>query len=297
MTLKNAYVPPQLKADILSDALPFIQKFHGKTIVIKYGGNAMTDEVLQRAFARDVVLLKLVGMKPVVVHGGGPQIGKVLKRVGIESHFVQGMRYTDSATMEVVEWVLCGQVQGDLVTLINSFGGKAVGLNGKDGGLIKAKRLKLQDINDPTVYHDIGQVGEIEQINPAVVNALQDDAFIPVISPVGVGEDELSYNINADVVAGKVAEVLHAEKLVMLTNTPGVLDKEGNLLTGLTTKDIEKLFADGTISGGMYPKISSALNASKNGVKAVHIIDGRVIHCLLLEILTPQGVGTMIKAD
>ena len=272
-TLNSQFVPAQLKAEILSEALPFIQKFHGKTIVIKYGGNAMTEERLQRAFARDVVLLKLVGMNPVIVHGGGPQIGDALRRVGKQSEFIQGMRVTDAETMEVVEWVLGGQVQGDLVTLINSFGGQAVGLTGKDGGLIRAKKLKLQDIHDPTVFYDVGQVGEIESINPAVVKALQDDAFIPVISPIGVGDDELSYNINA----------------------PGVLDKEGNLITGLTSQEIDALFADGTISGGMYPKISSALQAARNGVKAVHIIDGRVDHCLLLEILTPQGVGTMIK--
>lgn len=294
-TLNSQFVPAQLKAEILSEALPFIQKFHGKTIVIKYGGNAMMEERLQRAFARDVVLLKLVGMNPVIVHGGGPQIGDALRRVGKQSEFIQGMRVTDAETMEVVEWVLGGQVQGDLVTLINSFGGQAVGLTGKDGGLIRAKKLKLQDIHDPTVFYDVGQVGEIESINPAVVKALQDDAFIPVISPIGVGDDELSYNINADVVAGKMAETLKAEKLVMLTNTPGVLDKEGNLITGLTSQEIDALFADGTISGGMYPKISSALQAARNGVKAVHIIDGRVDHCLLLEILTPQGVGTMIK--
>ncbi|WP_290143742.1 acetylglutamate kinase [uncultured Parasutterella sp.] len=276
--LSTKSVPAQLKAEILSEALPFIQKFHGKTIVIKYGGNAMTDERLQRAFARDVVLLKLVGMNPVVVHGGGPQIGEALNRVGKKSEFIQGMRVTDDETMKVVEWVLSGQVQGDLVTLINSFGGQAVGLSGKDGGLIKARKLKLQDIQDPTKFYDVGRVGEIESVNPSVVKALQDDAFIPIISPIGVGEDELSYNINADVVAGKIAEVLHAEKLVMLTNTPGVLDKEGNLITGLSSGEIDALFADGTISGGMYPKISSALQAARNGVKAVHIIDGRVDH-------------------
>ena len=295
-TPNSQLVPAQLKAEILSDALPFIQKFHGKTIVIKYGGNAMTEHRLQRAFARDVVLLKLVGMNPVIVHGGGPQIGEALRRVGKQSEFIQGMRVTDEETMEVVEWVLGGQVQGDLVSLINSFGGEAVGLTGKDGGLIHAKKLKLQDIHDPTVFYDVGQVGEIESINPAVVTALQTGGFIPVISPIGVGDDELSYNINADVVAGKMAEVLKAEKLVMLTNTPGVLDKDGNLITGLTSEEIDALFADGTISGGMYPKISSALQAARNGVNAVHIIDGRVDHCLLLEILTPQGVGTMIRS-
>lgn len=290
-------VPASLKAEVLSEALPYIQRFHGKTIVIKYGGNAMTDPKLQRAFARDVVLLKLVGMNPVVVHGGGPQINSALNRVGKVSEFVQGMRVTDPETMEVVEWVLCGEVQGDLVQMINSFGGHAVGLTGKDGSLIKARRMKLQDTNDPNVYHDIGQVGLIEEINPSLVQALEQDHFIPVISPIGMGEDGLAYNINADVVAGKMAETLEAEKLVMLTNTPGVLDREGNLLSGLTASEIDALFKDGTISGGMLPKLSSALSAARNGVRSVHIIDGRVNHCLLLEILTPQGVGTMISAD
>ena len=290
-------VPASLKAEVLSEALPYIQRFHGKTIVIKSGGNAMTDPKLQRAFARDVVLLKLVGMNPVVVHGGGPQINSALNRVGKVSEFVQGMRVTDPETMEVVEWVLCGEVQGDLVQMINSFGGHAVGLTGKDGSLIKARRMKLQDTNDPNVYHDIGQVGLIEEINPSLVQALEQDHFIPVISPIGMGEDGLAYNINADVVAGKMAETLKAEKLVMLTNTPGVLDREGNLLSGLTASEIDALFKDGTISGGMLPKLSSALSAARNGVRSVHIIDGRVNHCLLLEILTPQGVGTMISAD
>jgi acetylglutamate kinase len=287
---------PQLKASILSEALPYIRRFHGKTIVVKYGGNAMIDESLQASFAHDVVLLKLVGMNPVVVHGGGPQIDEALERVGKKSEFVQGMRVTDAETMEVVEWVLAGEVQQDLVMLINSFGGQAVGLTGKDGGLIRARKMRIRDSTDPTKSHDIGQVGEIDSINPAVVKALQDDAFIPVISPIGFGEDGLSYNINADVVAGKIAEILKAEKLVMLTNTPGVLDKKGELLTGLTAREIDELFADGTISGGMLPKLSSALEAAKSGVNAVHIIDGRVAHCLLLEILTDQGVGTMIKS-
>ena len=290
-------VPAFLKAEVLSEALPYIQRFHGKTIVIKYGGNAMTDPKLQKAFARDVVLLKLVGMNPVIVHGGGPQINNALNRVGKVSQFVQGMRVTDPETMEVVEWVLCGQVQGDLVQMINSYGGQAVGLNGKDGGMITARRLKLQDTNDPNVYHDIGQVGEIQSVNPSVVQALEQDHFIPVISPIGMGEDGLAYNINADVVAGRIAETLKAEKLVMLTNTPGVLDRDGNLLSGLTASGIDALFKDGTISGGMLPKLASALQAAKNGVRSVHIIDGRVNHCLLLEILTPQGVGTMINAD
>jgi acetylglutamate kinase len=293
---ERVLLTPEIKADILSEALPYIRRFHGKTIVIKYGGNAMTDIKLQESFAHDVVLLKLVGMNPVVVHGGGPQIDEALERVGKKSQFIQGMRVTDAETMEVVEWVLAGEVQGDLVMLINGFGGQAVGLTGKDGALIRARKLKMQDKNDPTVFHDIGQVGEIEKVNPAVVKALQDDAFIPVISPIGFGEDGLSYNINADVVAGKIAEILKAEKLVMLTNTPGVLDKSGKLLTGLTAREIDELFADGTISGGMLPKISSALEAAKSGVNSVHIIDGRVDHCLLLEILTDQGVGTMIKS-
>ena len=288
--------PPELKADILSEALPYIRRFHGKTIVVKYGGNAMIDEKLQQSFAHDVVLLKLVGMNPVVVHGGGPQIDEALERIGKKSEFIQGMRVTDAETMEVVEWVLAGEVQQDLVMMINGFGGQAVGLTGKDGGLIRARKIKMQDKDDPTKFYDIGQVGAIEKINPAVVKALQDDAFIPVISPIGYGEDGMSYNINADVVAGKIAEVLKAEKLVMLTNTPGVLDKDGKLLTGLSARQIDELFADGTISGGMLPKIASALEAAKSGVNSVHIIDGRVDHCLLLEILTDQGVGTMIKS-
>ncbi len=294
--MDRAQIPPELKADILSEALPYIRRFHGKTIVVKYGGNAMVDEKLQQSFAHDVVLLKLVGMNPVVVHGGGPQIDEALERIGKKSEFIQGMRVTDAETMEVVEWVLAGEVQQDLVMMINGFGGQAVGLTGKDGGLIRAHKMKIQDRKDPSKFHDIGQVGEIDKINPAVVKALQDDAFIPVISPIGYGEDGMSYNINADVVAGKIAEVLKAEKLVMLTNTPGVLDKSGKLLTGLSARQIDDLFADGTISGGMLPKISSALEAAKSGVNSVHIIDGRVDHCLLLEILTDQGVGTMIKS-
>jgi acetylglutamate kinase len=291
-----APVPPPLKADILSEALPYIKRFHGKTIVVKYGGNAMTDIKLQAAFAHDVVMLKLIGMNPVVVHGGGPQIDEALRKLGKKGEFIQGMRVTDEATMEVVEWVLGGEVQQDIVGLINAAGGQAVGLTGRDGGLIRARKLKMQDINDPTKFYDVGQVGEIESINPAVVKALQDDAFIPVISPIGFGEENESYNINADLVAGKLAEILKAEKLILLTNTPGVLDKAGNLLTGLTAKAIDELFADGTISGGMLPKISSALEAARSGVNAVHIIDGRVPHCLLLEILTSQGVGTMIRS-
>jgi acetylglutamate kinase len=241
-------------------------------------------------------MLKLIGMNPVVVHGGGPQIDDALRKLGKKGEFIQGMRVTDEETMEVVEWVLGGEVQQDIVGHINAAGGQAVGLTGRDGGLIRARKLKMQDINDPKKFYDVGLVGEIDSINPAVVRALQDDAFIPVISPIGFGENNESYNINADLVAGKLAEILKAEKLVLLTNTPGVLDKEGKLLTGLTAKAIDELFADGTISGGMLPKISSALEAARSGVNAVHIIDGRVPHCLLLEILTSQGVGTMIRS-
>ena len=283
-------------ADILAQALPYIRKFHGKTLVIKYGGNAMTDPDLQRAFAEDVVLLKLVGMNPVVVHGGGPQIEGLLQRLGKKGEFVQGMRVTDAETMEVVEWVLAGEVQQDIVGLINRAGGKAVGLTGRDGGLIRAKKLKLVDPNDPQTVHDVGQVGDITAIDPSVVKALQDDAFIPVVSPIGFGEHNESYNINADVVAAKLATVLQAEKLLMLTNIRGVLDKDGNLLTELTPRRIDELCADGTISGGMIPKIAGALDAAKSGVNAVHIIDGRVPHAMLLEILSDQAFGTMIRS-
>ena len=284
------------QADILAKALPYIRKFHGKTMVIKYGGNAMTDPALQAAFAADVVLLKLVGINPVVVHGGGPQIETLLKRLGKEGKFVHGMRVTDAETMEVVEWVLAGQVQQDIVGLINQAGGKAVGLTGRDGGLIRARKLRLTDPVDKTTEHDVGQVGEITGIDPSVVIALQADAFIPVVSPLGFGEDNESYNINADVVASKLATVLAAEKLLMLTNTAGVLDKAGRLLTDLSAREVDALFADGTISGGMMPKISGALEAARSGVKSVHVIDGRVPHALLLEILTDQAFGTMIRS-
>jgi|TARA_R110000851_G_scaffold333553_1_gene516297 acetylglutamate kinase len=287
---------PTIKAAVLSEALPYIRRFHGKTVVIKYGGNAMTQDELQRSFAHDVVLLKLVGLNPVVVHGGGPQINEALKRVGKEGSFVQGMRVTDAETMEVVEWVLGGQVQQDIVMMINEAGGKAVGLTGKDGCLIQAHKKLIADKEKPGEWLDIGYVGDITRIEPAVVKALQDDQFIPVISSIGYGEDGRAYNINADLVAGKMAEVLGAEKLVMLTNTPGVLDKQGELLRTLSAQTIDELFEDGTISGGMLPKISSALNAARNGVNSVHVIDGRVPHCLLLEILTDRGVGTMISA-
>ncbi len=284
------------KAEILAQALPYIRRYHGKTMVIKYGGNAMTDPALQADFAEDVVLLKLVGMNPVVVHGGGPQIETALKRLGKKGEFVQGMRVTDAETMEVVEWVLAGEVQQDIVGLINQAGGKAVGLTGRDGGLIRAQKLRMPDHADPRKMIDLGQVGEIVSIDPSVVKALQDDAFIPVISPIGFGVDNESYNINADVVAGQLATVLQAEKLLLLTNIAGVLDQKGRLLTDLSAAEIESLFADGTISGGMLPKIEGALTAAQNGVNAVHIIDGRVPHALLLEILTDQAYGTMIRA-
>ena len=288
---------PHDKADILAQALPYIRKFHGKTMVIKYGGNAMTDPALQAAFAQDVVLLKLVGINPVVVHGGGPQIENALKRLGKTGNFIQGMRVTDAETMEVVEWVLGGEVQQDIVGLINQAGGKAVGLTGRDGGMIRAQKLRMLDSADPSIEHDIGQVGDIVSVDPSVVKALQDDAFIPVISPIGFGENNESYNINADVVAAKLATVLQAEKLLMLTNISGVLNKDGELLTELSARQIDALFADGTISGGMLPKISGALDAAKSGVKAVHIVDGRVPHVLLLEILTDQAFGTMIRSS
>jgi acetylglutamate kinase len=283
------------KAQVLAEALPYIRRFHGKTIVIKYGGNAMTDEKLKHSFARDVVLLKLVGMDPVVVHGGGPQIDEMLKRVGKTGEFIQGMRVTDRETMDVVEMVLGGLVNKEIVNLINQHGGRAIGLTGKDGSFIRARKMLVQNEDNAAEMLDIGQVGEIQSIDPEVISLLESREFIPVVAPIGVGEDGQSYNINADLVAGKLAEVLRAEKLILLTNTPGVLDKNGNLLTGLTPKQVDELFADGTIHGGMLPKIGSALDAAKSGVKSVHIIDGRVEHALLLEVLTDQGVGTLIR--
>ena len=290
------HITPRDQAEILAQALPYIRKFHGKTLVIKYGGNAMTDPALQQDFAEDIVLLKLVGMNPVVVHGGGPQIDAALAKIGKKGTFIQGMRVTDEETMDVVEWVLGGEVQQDIVGLINAAGGKAVGLTGRDGGMIRAKKLKLVDRDDPSKEHDVGQVGDIESIDPSVVKALQDDQFIPVVSPIGFGERNESYNINADVVSAKLATVLQAEKLLMLTNIRGVLDKQGELLTELTPRRIDELVEDGTISGGMLPKIAGAIDAAKSGVHAVHIIDGRVPHALLLEILTDQAYGTMIKS-
>ena len=296
MTDTTTAVNPAQQAQILAQAMPYIRKFHGKTLVIKYGGNAMTDPALQQAFAEDVVLLKLVGMNPVVVHGGGPQIEGLLQRLGKKGEFIQGMRVTDAETMEVVEWVLGGEVQQDIVGMINRAGGKAVGLTGRDGGLIRAKKLRLVDSQDPSKEHDVGQVGEIESIDPSILKCLQDDAFIPVVSPIGFGANNESYNINADVVAAKLAMALQAEKLLMLTNIRGVLGKDGELLTELTPRHIDELCADGTISGGMIPKIAGALDAAKSGVNAVHIIDGRVPHAMLLEVLSEQAFGTMIKS-
>ncbi len=292
-----ADLTPAAKAAVLAEALPYIKRFHGKTIVVKYGGNAMTDNHLKQCFARDVVLLKLVGMNVVVVHGGGPQIETLLARVGKKGEFVQGMRVTDAETMEVVEMVLGGHVNKEIVHLINQHGGKAVGLTGKDGNFIRARKLMLPNKETPGDLIDVGQVGEIIHVDPSLIGLLDSGAFIPVIAPIGAGKDGETFNINADVVAGKIAEVLKAEKLILLTNTAGVLDKAGNLVTGITPQQIEEMVEDGTLSGGMLPKIGSALDAAKNGVKSVHIIDGRVEHALLLEILTDHGVGTMIRAS
>ena len=294
MSIEN--LTPGIKAAVLAEALPYIKRFHGKTIVVKYGGNAMTDDHLKHCFARDVVLLKLVGFNIVVVHGGGPQIESLLARVGKKGEFIQGMRVTDAETMDLVEMVLGGQVNKEIVNLINQHGGKAVGLTGKDGNFIRARKLMLENRDIPGDLIDIGQVGDISQIDPSLIALLDTGAFIPVIAPIGVGKAGETYNINADVVAGKIAEVLKAEKLVLLTNTPGVLDQKGDLITGITPKQIDDMVADGTLSGGMLPKIGSALDAARNGVKGVHIIDGRVEHALLLEILTDHGVGTMIKS-
>ena len=284
-------------AQVLSEALPYIQRFTAKTIVVKFGGNAMIDEDLKNSFARDIVMMKLVGMNPVVVHGGGPQIGELLDKLNIDSHFVNGMRVTDTATMNVVEMVLGGSVNKDIVNLINQNGGKAIGLTGKDGKLIQAKQLKVThqspEMLAPEII-DIGHVGEVSAINTDVLDMLRNSDFIPVIAPIGVDSKGNSYNINADLVAGKVAEVLKAEKLMLLTNTAGLLDKKGNLLTGLSTAQVDDLIADGTIYGGMLPKIACALDAVKGGVKRAHIIDGRVNHATLLEIFTDQGVGTLI---
>jgi len=284
-------------AQVLNEALPYIQRLSGKTIVIKFGGNAMVDEQLKQSFARNIVLMKQVGINPVVVHGGGPQIGQLLKQLGKESHFIQGMRVTDSETMDVVEMVLGGQVNKSIVSLINQQGGRAVGLTGKDGGLIQAKPLKLTVENSdkqPPEIVDLGHVGEVESIDPAVVHMLDSSDFIPVIAPIGVDAEGRSYNINADLVASRVAAVLGAEKLLLLTNTVGILDKESNLLTGLSAVQIDDLIADGTIQGGMLPKVQCALDAVNSGVSTAQIIDGRVDNAVLLELFTDQGVGTLI---
>jgi acetylglutamate kinase len=284
-------------ASVLSQALPYIQRFSGATLVIKYGGNAMENEELKNSFARDVVLMKLVGINPIIVHGGGPQIGELLERLNIESHFVDGMRVTDSQTMDVVEMVLGGKVNKEIVALINSNGGKAIGLTGKDANLIRAKKLNVDkaspEVQRPEII-DIGHVGEVEKVDASVINMLTQSDVIPVIAPIGVGKDGTSYNINADLVAGKVAEELKAEKLILLTNIAGLQDKSGEVLTGLTTEQVDELIADGTIYGGMLPKIKCALDAVNNGVKSAHIIDGRVSHSTLLEIFTDEGVGTLI---
>jgi acetylglutamate kinase len=288
------------RARILIEALPYIQRFQGKTVVIKYGGNAMVDDQLKHDFARDVVLMKLVGINPVIVHGGGPQIGKLLERIGKKSEFVQGMRVTDRETMDVVEMVLGGLVNKEIVNLVNQHGGKAVGLTGKDGGFIRARKMLIEkpaeDQKLPPEIIDIGHVGEVNAIDPSLVSLLDTGDFIPVVAPIGVGEDGATYNINADVVAGKLAITLKAEKLMLLTNTAGVLDKEGKLLTGLTNARVRELIADGTISGGMLPKVGYALDAVASGVRTAHIIDGRVPHAVLLEIFTDKGVGTLIRA-
>lgn len=285
-------------AKVLTEALPYIQRFSGKTVVIKYGGNAMVDDKLKHGFARDITLMKLVGINPVIVHGGGPQIGDLLKRVGKESEFINGMRVTDSETMDIVEMVLGGLVNKEIVSLIHQHDGNAVGLTGKDGDLIRARKMIMtrdtDEIDAPEII-DLGHVGEVESIDPGVVNMLTDGNFIPVIAPIGVGEDGFSYNINADLVAGKMAEVMGAEKLILLTNTPGLLDKDGKLLTGLSSNEVQALIRDGTIHGGMLPKIRCALDAVSSGVKTSHIIDGRVEHAVLLELFTDEGVGTLIK--
>lgn len=284
-------------ARVLTEALPYIQRFTGKTIVVKFGGNAMVADTLTADFARDIVLMKLVGMNPVVVHGGGPQINELLAKLNIQSRFVNGMRVTDAPTMDVVEMVLGGSVNKALVTLLNRSGGKAIGITGKDGGLIRARKMtmihKTPEMSAPEII-DIGHVGEVQSIDTGIIDTLVASNFIPVIAPIGFDDSGASYNINADLVAGKIAEVLKAEKLMLLTNVAGLQDKSGNVLTGLTTRQVDDLIADGTIYGGMLPKIQCALDAVKGGVTSAHIIDGRVPHAVLLEIFTDQGVGTLI---
>jgi acetylglutamate kinase len=289
-------------ARVLTESLPYIRRFVGKTVVIKYGGNAMIDDDLKNGFARDVVLMKLVGINPVVVHGGGPQIGRLLERIGKQSEFVQGMRVTDKETMDVVEMVLGGQVNKEIVNLINRHGGRAVGLTGKDGSLLYAEKLRLtRDKDDPSMnvpeIIDIGHVGKVKRVDARIVDMLVQSDFIPVIAPIGVGEDGQSYNINADLVAGKIAETLKAEKLILLTNTPGLLDQQGQLLTGLNAKQVRDLVANGTIFGGMLPKVQCALEAVGAGVGSAHIIDGRVEHAVILELFTDEGVGTLIRNE
>ncbi|HEY6530573.1 MAG TPA: acetylglutamate kinase [Cellvibrionaceae bacterium] len=284
-------------AQVLTEALPYIQRFTGKTIVVKYGGNAMDGAEMENSFARDIVLMKQVGMNPIVVHGGGPQIGELLAKLNIQSRFVDGMRVTDSATMDVVEMVLGGSVNKHIVSLINRNGGQAIGVTGKDGNLINARKMEVTRYSPElkaTEIIDIGQVGEVRSINRKVIDLIVQSDFIPVIAPIGVGSDGTSYNINADLVAGKVAEILQAEKLMLLTNVSGLLDKQGQVLTGLTTSRVDELISDGTIYGGMLPKIQCALDAVKNGVHSAHIVDGRVAHAVLLEIFTDAGVGTLI---
>lgn len=285
-------------AKVLAEALPYIRRFQGKTVVIKYGGNAMIDEKLKSGFARDIVLLKLVGINPVVVHGGGLQIGNLLERMGKKSEFINGMRVTDRETMDIVEMVLGGLVNKDIVNLINSHGGKAVGLTGKDGTLIHARKIQMAKDNPNTGKAiDIGHVGEVERIDTSIIDILTHDDFIPVVAPIGVGKDGQSYNINADLVAGKVAEVLRAEKLILLTNTPGILDNNGKLLSGLTATDIDQLIRDGVIHGGMLPKVQCALDALTGGVTSSHIIDGRVEHAVMLELFTDEGIGSLVKIN
>ena len=298
--MSNDVTPPSQVAHVLTEALPYIRRFHGRTVVVKYGGNAMVDDALKRGFARDVVLMKLVGINPVVVHGGGPQIGTVLERIGKETRFVQGMRVTDSETMDVVEMVLGGLVNKEIVSLINTHGGRAVGLSGKDGGLIRARRLTLTGTGPaekaPEII-DIGHVGEVTGIDPALMSLLDGADFIPVVAPIGVDEAGISYNINADLVAGHLARTLRAEKLILMTNTAGILDDEGGLLTGLDAAQVKRLIDDGTIHGGMLPKVDCALQAVSNGVGAATIIDGRVPHAVLLELFTDSGVGTLIHGE
>lgn len=284
-----------LAADVLIEALPYIQRYTGKTIVIKYGGNAMIDDFLKKSFARDIVLMKQVGINPVVIHGGGPQIGQLLDRLGKESHFIDGMRVTDTETMDVVEMVLGGLVNKEIVSLINQQGGRAVGLTGKDGGLIRARKLANPHPEPTEDIVDLGQVGEVASIDPAVVHMLDSGRFIPVIAPIGVGEDGTAYNINADLVAGKIAAILGADKLILLTNTRGLLDAKGTLLNTVSSREVARLISDGTIHGGMLPKVKCALDAVNSGVKTATIADGRVEHAILMEIFTDEGVGTQIR--